>query len=165
LTATLLRTLLGVLVVGVGSAIHGAEPDAYALCRSLGRGINLGNGLEAPSEGAWGYRIEDDHIPLIKKAGFDSIRIPIRWSVRADQERPYTIDPTFFGRVDSIVDQALKYDLKVVINTHHYDEVYRDPDDHLPPLGNVAADRGALSRPPKYSDLRTPQRTQQQARP
>jgi endoglucanase len=128
------RVFWSITIVCSSMRAYAAEPDAHALCRSLGRGINLGNGLEAPGEGAWGYRIEEDHIPLIKKAGFDSIRIPIRWSVRAAKEPPYTIDPTFFSRVDSIVDQALKHDLKVVINTHHYDEVYRDPDNHLPRL-------------------------------
>jgi endoglucanase len=138
MSAALGRILLtvGIVIVGAGSALYAAETvaDAHALCRSLGRGINLGNGLEAPSEGAWGYRIEDDHLPLIKKAGFDSVRIPIRWSARAGKEPPYTIDPKFFDRVDSIVDSALKQNLVVVINTHHYDEVYRDPDNHLPRL-------------------------------
>ncbi len=112
-----------------------AEPNAHEFCRSLGRGINLGNGLEAPSEGAWGYRIEDDHIPLIKKAGFDSIRIPIRWSVRAAKgaalhDRSQVLRARRWNRRR----RRCKHKLVVVINTHHYDEVYRDPENHLPRL-------------------------------
>src|SRR4051812_42869249 len=84
----------------------GSPSDAFALCRSIGRGINLGNGLEAPSEGAWGYKIEDDHLRLIKQGGFDSVRIPIKWSARAAKEAPYPIEAMFFERVDHILDEA-----------------------------------------------------------
>ena len=108
-------------------------PDAFALCRSIGRGINLGNGLEAPRE-HWGYRIDDEHFELIKKAGFDSVRIPIRWSGASGQRAPYTIEPAFFAHVDHILDQAAKNNLTAIINVHHYDELYPDPDTHLPRL-------------------------------
>ena len=122
------------------SASKAAQPntkpatDAAALCRSIGRGINLGNGLEAPSEGAWGYQIEDDHLHLIKEAGFDSVRIPIRWSAHAATDPAYTIEPSFFERVDHVLDLALKNDLVAIVNVHHYDEVYADPERHLPRL-------------------------------
>ena len=110
------------------------SPDAFALSRLIGRGINLGNGLESPRKGAWGYRIDDEHLELIKKAGFDSVRIPIRWSVRAGKEPPFTVEPKFFERVDHILDQAAKNHLTAIINVHHYDELYPDPDTHLPRL-------------------------------
>ena len=43
----------------------GAEPgDALAIALALGRGINLGNILEAPSEGAWGLRLTDDLVAI-----------------------------------------------------------------------------------------------------
>jgi endoglucanase len=122
------------------AALKAAQPntrpaaDAAALCRFIGRGINLGNGLEAPSEGAWGYRIEDLHLRLIQQAGFDSVRIPIRWSAHAATEAPYTIEPSFFKRVDHVLDQALKNDLVAIINVHHYEELYADPESHLPRL-------------------------------
>jgi endoglucanase len=116
------------------SAWSQSEPsndDAFALCRSIGRGINLGNGLEAPSEGAWGYRIEDDHLRQIKQAGFNSVRIPIRWSAHAQNDPPYAIHSEFFARVDHVVGAAARNNLVVVINVHHYDELYRNPDAHL----------------------------------
>jgi endoglucanase len=122
------------------STLEAAQPntkpaaDGEELCRSIGRGINLGNGLEAPSEGAWGYRIENEHLRLIREAGFDSVRIPIRWSAHAASDPPYTIEPAFFNRVDHVLDQALKNDLVAIVNVHHYDEVYPDPERHLPRL-------------------------------
>ena len=35
-----------------------------------------------------------------KDAGFNSVRIPVRWSAHALAEPPYTIDPNFLKRVD-----------------------------------------------------------------
>src|SRR5262249_35808572 len=97
-------------------------------------GINLGNALEAPKEGAWGITLEADYFQRIKEAGFNSVRIPIRWSAHAKTEMPYAIDETFFKRVDWAVEQALSRELTAIINVHHYDEIFRDPDKHFPRL-------------------------------
>jgi endoglucanase len=102
--------------------------------RHLGRGINLGNALEAPREGAWGLTLKEEYFQLIKDAGFQSVRVPIRWSAHAGAAVPFPIDPAFFQRVDWAIDQALKRGLAAVINVHHYDEIYRAPDQHLPRL-------------------------------
>lgn len=108
--------------------------DAHDANRRLGRGVNLGNALEAPREGAWGLTLEADYFRRIKQAGFDSVRIPICWSVHAAKEPPYAIEPAFFARVDWAVEQALANKLVCVVNVHHYGEMDRDPDKHLPRL-------------------------------
>ncbi|MGC9347384.1 MAG: glycoside hydrolase family 5 protein, partial [Anaerolineae bacterium] len=41
---------------------------------------------------------------------------------------PYKIDDEFFARIDWVVDQALSQDLNVVVNVHHYDELFEDPE-------------------------------------
>ncbi|MEM7342829.1 MAG: glycoside hydrolase family 5 protein [Chloroflexota bacterium] len=97
----------------------------------LGRGINLGNALEAPMEGAWGVVLQPAYFSLIKAAGFDSVRIPIRWSVYASRREPYTIRDTIFDRVDWAIEQAHQNDLAVVINVHHFDRLIDDPDGQL----------------------------------
>ena len=91
------------------------------------RCINLGNGLDAPVEGSWGYTIEDDHIREIARAGFDTIRFPIRWNTRALESSPYTINPEFFDRVDHITRLALDEGLTVILDFHHYMELMHDP--------------------------------------
>ena len=96
----------------------------------LGRGVNLGNALEGPEEGAWGMVIEDAFFGLIREAGFDTVRVPIRWSAHAQEAPPYTVDPVFFERVDWVIEQALAEDLNVVINVHHYDELFASPGEH-----------------------------------
>jgi endoglucanase len=101
--------------------------DPFALNARLGRGVNLGNALEAPSEGEWGVVLREEYFALIRIGGFDSVRIPIRWSAHAATLAPYTVDPAFFDRVDWAVEQALSRGLIAVINMHHYEEMFDDP--------------------------------------
>jgi endoglucanase len=104
--------------------------DPFAQNRRLGRGINLGNALEAPAEGEWGVTLQAEYFLLIRQRGFDSVRIPVRWSSHAAATPPFTIEPRFLARVEWAVDQALKNDLLVVLNVHHYDELHQSPDAH-----------------------------------
>jgi endoglucanase len=100
----------------------------------LGRGINLGNALEAPKEGEWGVQLRAEYFTAIKKAGFTTVRLPVRWSAHAGTEAPYTIDPKFADRVDWAIDQAVANELNIVVNVHHYEEMDAAPDEHLPRL-------------------------------
>jgi endoglucanase len=97
---------------------------------NLQRGINLGNMLEAPSEGEWGLTVQEEYFGLIKEAGFDFVRLPIRWNSHADESAPYTVDPAFFARVDEVVNWALGQNLAVIIDFHHYEEMASDPQGH-----------------------------------
>lgn len=91
----------------------------------LGRGLNLGNYLEAPSEGEWtgGRLVVEEDLQIIADAGFKTVRIPIRWSAHAQLTAPYSIDAHFITRVKEIVGWASNAGLKVIINTHHYTEM------------------------------------------
>ena len=127
-------TLSMILPVSLlGAAMVGCAKEANAPFEQnvrLGRGVNLGNALEAPQEGEWGVTLQEEYFQLIKDAGFDAVRVPIRWSAHASPVEPYTIDADFFERVDWVVDQALARDLLVVINVHHYEEIVQDPAGH-----------------------------------
>lgn len=106
------------------------EPFFQTLQPPFGRGINLGNALDAPREGEWGVTLEADYFRAIADAGFDSIRLPVRWSTHAAHDAPYTIDPQFFARVDWALEQAFSCKLAVVLNIHHYEEMDSQPDEH-----------------------------------
>lgn len=120
----ILLTLLLILIK------RGAWAESPTGLELLGRGINYGNMLEAPSEGEWGLRFQDDFPRLVKQAGFDSVRVPVRWSAHAALEAPYAIDAEFMERVKHVVDLSLAEGLKVVLNVHHYDEIFREPSAH-----------------------------------
>jgi endoglucanase len=107
---------------------------AHAANKRLGRGINLGNALDAPREGEWGVTLQADYFRAIKAAGFDTVRLPVRWSAHARADAPYTIDAKFAARVDWAIEQALANKLNVVVNVHHYEEMDTAPDRHLPRL-------------------------------
>jgi endoglucanase len=108
------------------------EADAYAFEQNkrLGRGVNLGNALEAPEEGDWGMTLDEDFFRIIKEGGFDSIRVPIRWNAHADEKAPYSIDLKFYERVDWVVSQAKKNNLNVILDWHHYLELMDSPGMH-----------------------------------
>jgi endoglucanase len=101
--------------------------DPYKQAELLGKGINLGNALEAPNEGDWGLTLEENDFKLLKEAGFDSVRVPIKWSNHTSKEAPYTVDVAFFERIDWVIQQALDNHLRIVINMHNYDEIFQQP--------------------------------------
>lgn len=103
------------------------ELDPFIQNQRLGRGMNLGNALEAPNEGEWGVVLEDWFFEKIKNAGFHSVRIPVRWSAHAAADPPYALEAMFVDRVKWAVEQALSRELLVVLNIHHYDELIQDP--------------------------------------
>jgi endoglucanase len=105
----------------------GASPQAKALAQDLGRGINFGNMLDAPNEGDWGLRVEDEFIALVGEGGFtNSVRLPVRWSNHASADAAAVIDPVFFARVDSVVDRLLARGVTVLLNMHHYRQLDGD---------------------------------------
>lgn len=103
----------------------------------LGRGVNLGNALDAPQEGQWGVVIEDYFFDKIKEVGFQIVRIPIRWSAHTENIFPYRINESFFQRISHVINQALSRDLYVIINIHHFDELTESP---LPVSYSLASD-------------------------
>lgn len=103
------------------------EKTAFYWNSLIARGVNLGNALEAPEEGRWGVRLKEEYFALIARAGFNSVRIPVRWSVHAAVTAPYTIDKAFLSRVDWAIKQALSCKLTVIVNIHHYEEIVHAP--------------------------------------
>src|ERR1700761_8867607 len=91
------------------------------------RGINLGNGLDAPNEGEWGVVLKPEHFSMAKAAGLDHVRLPVRFSVHAAKDAPYAIDEALLKRVDWAVEQAHANGLSVIIDLHHYEELMKDP--------------------------------------
>ncbi len=94
----------------------------------VGRCLNLGNALDAPFEGAWGPAITPQDLDWIVGAGFDTIRLPVRFGSNWNG----TIWPGFLARVEQVVLQAQDRGLKVILDLHHFDELMADPDTYAP---------------------------------
>lgn len=91
----------------------------------LGRGVNLGNMLDAPQEGQWGVKY-DPRFPEAISSKFTHVRLPINWSNHASADESAKIDEKFARRVDMIVDALLSKNLSVIINIHGYTQLYGD---------------------------------------
>lgn len=102
-------------------ACHAVSRAACETARALGRGINLGNMLEAPREGDWGVRAEPALVALAARH-FRTVRVPVRWSNHAAPGADATIDEAFARRVDTVVDALLARGAWVIVNLHHYSQ-------------------------------------------
>ncbi|HEY7886536.1 MAG TPA: cellulase family glycosylhydrolase, partial [Cellvibrionaceae bacterium] len=86
---------------------------------AMGIGINLGNTLDAPSEGAWAQPAQKQHFQDFTQAGFKHVRIPATWDNHTAESSPYTITQARLDRTEQIVDWALAEGLYVILNAHH----------------------------------------------
>jgi endoglucanase len=132
----LLRRMMVLPIVSLAAALAvdpaAGDEEASRYNAMLGRGVNLGNALDAPREGEWGLTLKETYFEAIRKAGFQSVRIPIRWDTHAGDKPPYEIEPAYFARVDWAIDQGMKRGLVVVINVHHDGTINQEPDKGLP---------------------------------
>jgi aryl-phospho-beta-D-glucosidase BglC (GH1 family) len=103
---------------------------AFEINHKLGRGINYGNMFEAPTETGWGNPWQPKYAGIIAELGFNHVRIPIRWEpeARSSSSTPYTINPVFLVRIKQVVDSALNNGLYAIINMHHHDALFENPE-------------------------------------
>ena len=104
-------------VVGwnLGNQFECSAPDQDGESTDIG---NPPGSIDA--ETAWGNPVVTEAmIQAVKKAGFNAIRIPIRWQCHITDAQTMSIDPAWIARIKTVVDWCLKNDLKVIINAHH----------------------------------------------
>ena len=94
-----------------------------AMNQRLGRGINMGNSWESVGTGGngdcgWGNCLRDEDLQIVKKAGFNSVRIPVRWENDADINGH--IDAERLAGVHEDVALAISLGMPVIINCHHH---------------------------------------------
>ena len=127
--------LVGAVVAGSFTAlfsVQAAKKDITSfddlnqsqIVEAMGPGWNLGNQLESvtdnvPEETNWGNPvITEKLIQSVKAAGFKSIRIPVSYFAKIDDDKDYTIDSKWLDRVQEVVNYCIKNDLYAVINIH-----------------------------------------------
>lgn len=135
-----LKTILldALLLLGCGVQAQNTEADptlngmnltAQEWNKAVGMGWNLGNTLEsAGGETAWGNpKTTREMIHAVREAGFNAIRIPVRWTEHLDDWTTMTVKDEWMARVKEIVDWCLEEDMYVIINTHHEAWLDRHP--------------------------------------
>lgn len=99
--------------------------SAEEITSEMGVGWNLGNTLDGhtgflPSETLWQNTITTQKlIDSVHDAGFNTIRLPVTWGLKIDDENNYTIDAAWLSRVQDIADYCIAQDMYVIINIHH----------------------------------------------
>jgi endoglucanase len=94
---------------------------------ALRRGMNFGDAMDAPNEGDWGFVLSASDFRVVREAGFDHVRVPMRFSAHVEPAPPYPIQGRFMRRVDWVIDQALSNDLGVIVDLHHFQEMMQAP--------------------------------------
>ncbi|MBQ8065619.1 MAG: glycoside hydrolase family 5 protein [Prevotella sp.] len=132
-----LKTFLSVLAFAAVTTSH-AQPTAKEWNAGV-VGWNLGNQFECSAPGqdgesmfigmpdnsvkaetAWGNPVVTKKvIKAVKDAGFNAVRIPVRWQCHITNAAAMSIDKAWLARIKEVVDWCLVNDLKVIINVHH----------------------------------------------
>lgn len=141
------------------NAPEGMKLTNFGLVKAIKIGWNLGNTGEATDEwtDAQGVKHDNDKyvegganlftetswqsakttkemFTALKNAGFNAIRVPVRWYRHADASM--NINQEWMARVKEIVDYAVSQDMYVILNSHHdnwYDRLtpgYNEADIH-----------------------------------
>ncbi len=115
-----MKLLLTVLFLSVLHFATFAQITPQEAAVAMQKGINLGNTLEPPNEGGWGNPpVQEYYFDLYKEAGFQCVRIPIRWDEHTQTSPPYHVDDAWMNRIEQVVDWGLSRGLFIVINAHH----------------------------------------------
>ncbi len=121
-----------------------SDMTSKAFAEKMGIGINLGNTFDAfwenksnktsgastigsntPTdyEKCWGsMAITQEMVDGIAAEGFGTVRIPVYWGNMMADDGTFTINETYFDRVEEVINYCFNSGLYAVINIHHYDE-------------------------------------------
>lgn len=90
-----------------------------AMNKLLGRGINFGNSWDSQGSDdcGWNNCIKDEWFKIAKEAGFNSIRLPVRWDSDASGSN---VSSSRLAGVKADIDLALAQGMVVVVDFHHH---------------------------------------------
>ena len=92
--------------------------------------ISIGNALEAPKDLSWDVEMNEEYFDKIKEAGFDCVRLPVRFSDYAKDNKDYLLDESFMKKIDYYIDYALSKKLVIILDFHHFIEIMKFPNEY-----------------------------------
>jgi len=114
----------------ISSQARTAVPQTASTFK-MKRCVNMGNSLETPNGVSWGRAYTAADYNRIRAAGFDTVRIPIRWSDYTGPEPNYRIHPDFMALAKQNLANAKAAGLNVILNVHHFEELMDNPQGHM----------------------------------
>jgi endoglucanase len=113
--------LLTLLFAGLAAA---AEPlSAAAQVAQMKRGVNI-VGYDPIWEDASKARFKPRHFKIIKDGGFDTVRINLYGFKQMDSQG--VLNAKWFATLDSLVEEAVKQNLNVILDMHDYERCHQD---------------------------------------
>ena len=137
------RTVLLFLVVYVVPFVLFAQEDPRTgaeMVTEMGRGINLGNVLSAPTEGDWAAPVTEQYFIDVAAAGFTNVRIPVDFfgtrttgdingastasyspeigTVSQYTGEIFTIDSDYLERVKTVINWSIAQGLVTILDFH-----------------------------------------------
>lgn len=109
----------------VGATMLYRDLTPKQLTEEMGAGWNLGNTMDGhtgftPGETVWqGVKTTKALIQSVHDLGFNTVRIPVTWGTKIDDENDYAIEEAWLSRIQDIVDYCVSLDMYAIINIHH----------------------------------------------
>lgn len=90
---------------------------------NLGNSLDAAGGYDVSSETAWGnVKTTKKLITEVKKAGFNTVRIPVTWGSHMDKNNK--VNKAWLDRVQEVVDYAYDNDMYIILNVHHDNKTF-----------------------------------------
>lgn len=111
---------------------------AVAAGLPVGSCINAGNHLDWGDENSPDRKVlEESDFRNMRAAGFQTVRITANWFTHSASTPPHAVDKIWMTRVSKVVDQALGAGLNVILDSHNFELVHKDPEAASPWLAAV----------------------------
>lgn len=114
----------------VGRKLTQADEFTVEQNQRLGRGITFIVSDEQGQADRNGALPDPGYFEAIKLAGFNSINLPIDWSIFTERDAPYQINQEGYEFIDEIINQMIELDLPVVLYFAGDEELQDSPRVH-----------------------------------
>lgn len=119
-----------VLLIGPTLALsqtEAAAPDAFAQNAKIRRSVNV-LGYDPIWQDRSKARFKETYFGMIKKAGFDAVRVNLHSFSHMGPAPDYTLSPQWFSTLDWILDGAKAAGLYVILDLHEFHRMGKAPE-------------------------------------
>lgn len=100
----------------------------------VGVSLPIGRCMNVEYDDKWRRAVSDADYTWFRKSGFDTIRLPVRFSANTATTAPYTINAAYLKAIRHVTDVATAAGLNIIIDLHAYTELWADPVGEKPRL-------------------------------